>query len=344
MLLHENNDNVPVTMRDVARLAGVSTATVSRTLTSPAKVSPITRNKVELAIQHSGYKPQRMLLYPSHCQSRLLLVLTPDLTDPAIISLIKGMKSTAAKQGYRLLITEYQRLHSQTDALIALLDSHPISGIILTGSQTLPVEDEKLYQRLPTMVMVNEFITQPSIPAIYGDQLSAAFNATCYLHQTGHRRIAFIAAPDDALHSRHRRLGYSQALHRCLIAFEPGYVISSPVSYEGGANAVSELMALNQPPTAILCHSDTIAIGVLAQARKQGLSVPDDISVIGFDNIPQAEYTTPPLTTMDMSAYQMGETAVLSLVKQQSGISSDETILLESHLLVRQSTASPKGH
>ena len=331
---------VAATMKDVALQANVSTATVSRALMNPEKVSQATRNRVEQAALEVGYLPQMQGRNMKRNESRTILVIVPDICAPFFSEVIRGIEVTAAAQGYLVLIGDCAHQNQQEKTFIDLIITKQIDGMLLLGSR-LPFDASIEEQRnLPPMVMANEFAPELGLPTVHIDNLTASFDAVNYLHELGHQRIACIAGPEEMPLCHYRLQGYVQALRRCGITVDPHYIARGNFTYEAGANALEQLLALPQPPTAIFCHSDIMALGALSYAKRQGLKVPDDLSIIGFDNISLAEFCDPPLTTVAQPRFDIGREAMLLLLNQLSGQFVDSgSRLLDCELIIRGSTS-----
>ncbi len=331
------------TMKDVAVRARVSTATVSRALMNPEKVSQATRNRVEQAAIDVGYLPGSLNRNLKRNESRTILVIVPDICDPFFSEIIRGIEATAAEQGYLVLIGDCAHQNQQEKTFIDLIITKQIDGMLLLGSR-LPFDASKEEQRnLPPMVMANEFAPELELPTVHIDNLTAAFNAVNYLHELGHQRIACIAGPEEMPLCHYRLQGYVQALRRSGMTVDPHYIARGDFTYEAGANALEQLLNLPQPPTAIFCHSDVMALGALSMAKRRGFRVPDDLSIIGFDNIALAEFCDPPLTTVAQPRFDIGREAMLLLLSQLNGHTvSSGSRLLDCELVLRGTTRAPK--
>ncbi|ELQ6226285.1 DNA-binding transcriptional regulator CytR [Cronobacter turicensis] len=331
------------TMKDVAVRARVSTATVSRALMNPEKVSQATRNRVEQAAIDVGYLPGSLNRNLKRNESRTILVIVPDICDPFFSEIIRGIEVTAADQGYLVLIGDCAHQNQQEKTFIDLIITKQIDGMLLLGSR-LPFDASKEEQRnLPPMVMANEFAPELELPTVHIDNLTAAFNAVNYLHELGHQRIACIAGPEEMPLCHYRLQGYVQALRRSGMTVDPHYIARGDFTYEAGAQALEQLLSLPQPPTAIFCHSDVMALGALSMAKRRGFRVPDDLSIIGFDNIALAEFCDPPLTTVAQPRFDIGREAMLLLLSQLNGHTvSSGSRLLDCELVLRGTTRAPK--
>ena len=330
------------TMKDVALKAKVSTATVSRALMNPDKVSQATRNRVEKAAREVGYLPQPMGRNVKRNESRTILVIVPDICDPFFSEIIRGIEVTAANHGYLVLIGDCAHQNQQEKTFIDLIITKQIDGMLLLGSR-LPFDASIEEQRnLPPMVMANEFAPELELPTVHIDNLTAltaAFDAVNYLYEQGHKRIGCIAGPEEMPLCHYRLQGYVQALRRCGIMVDPQYIARGDFTFEAGSKAMQQLLDLPQPPTAVFCHSDVMALGALSQAKRQGLKVPEDLSIIGFDNIDLTQFCDPPLTTIAQPRYEIGREAMLLLLDQMQGqhVGSGSR-LMDCELIIRGST------
>jgi LacI family repressor for deo operon, udp, cdd, tsx, nupC, and nupG len=326
-------------MKDVARQAQVSTATVSRALTNPEKVSHTTRSRVEQAAIEVGYLPHTLGRSVRRSDSRTIMVIVPDICDPFFSEIIRGIEVTAASHGYLVLIGDCAHQNQQEKTLIDLILPRQIDGMLLLGSR-LPFDASKEEQRnLPPMVMANEFAAELELPTVHIDNLTAAFNAVNYLHELGHRRIACIAGPEEMPQCHYRLQGYIQALRRNGLNVDPHYITRGDFSFEAGARAMGQLLDLPQPPEAVFCHSDIMALGALSLIKRRQLRVPQDISLIGFDDIALTQYCDPPLTTVAQPRFEIGQQSMLLLLEQLQGHSiNNGSRLLDCQLVVREST------
>ncbi|PKH19154.1 DNA-binding transcriptional regulator CytR [Enterobacterales bacterium CwR94] len=343
--MEQNQESVAATMKDVAERAGVSTATVSRALTNPEKVSVTTRRKVEQAVIDVGYTAQGAARTARRYDSKTILVIVPDICDPFFSEMIRGVEVTAAQEGYLVLIGDCAHQNQQEKSFLNLMLTRQIDGMVLLGSN-VPFDTQHDDQRnLPPMVMANEFAPELGLPTVHIDNLTAAFEAVSHLQQKGHRRIACIAGPDHMPLCHYRLQGYIQALRRSGIPVDPTYIVRGDFTFEAGTQALAQLMTLEEPPQAIFCHSDILALGAMKQAKELGLRIPEDLSLIGFDDIELSRYSDPPLTTIAQPRFEIGCEAMLLLLEQLQGKNvSTGSRLLDFEIKRRGSTAPPPSN
>lgn len=342
--MEPRRNDTGATMKDVARAAGVSTATVSRTLMNPEKVSVQTRQKVENAVLEVGYYPHTLSRGMKRNESRTILVIVPDIGDPFFTDIIVGIEEIAAGHGYLVLIGDCRYQHKPEHTFLNLIITKQIDGMVLLGSD-VPFDSRHDEQRhFPPMVMANEFAPELELPTVNIDNLTAAFNATHYLQSLGHTRIACISGPEELPLCKYRIEGYIQAMRRMGMPVREEYLVRGDFTHESGAECAAQLLALPEPPTAVFCHNDIMAIGAIWAARKQGLTLPQDLSVVGFDDLPAAQYCSPTLTTIAQPRYEIGRQSFLLLLEQLQGHTvAKGSRLLDSDLIIRESACAPKS-
>ncbi len=329
------------TMKDVAQLAGVSTATVSRALMNPEKVSASTRKKVEQAVMEAGYSPNSLARNLRRNESKTIIVIVPDICDPYFTEIVRGVEEAALAQGYLVLLGDSGQQLARESSFANLVFTKQADGMLLLGSK-VPFDVSKAEQKnLPPMVMACEYAPELELPTVHIDNLTSAFEAVNYLTQMGHMKIGQICGANNASLSQFRKQGYQQALRRADITLNPAYTVQGDLSFEGGARAVNALLSLPEPPTALFCHSDMMAIGAMQQAKRLGFRIPQDLSIVGFDDIQFAEYCDPPLTTVSQPRYQIGYQAMNMLLDQLKGKEIPAgSRLLDAKLVIRESVCS----
>lgn len=329
------------TLKDVARHAGVSVATASRVAAGAPGVRPATRERVELAIRELLYLARAPAL------SGIVGLLVPELGNPIFPALAQAMEHHAAKAGYATILCNTAGSDLREAEYVHMLLERRVDGMIFISSELTDLRsDHRHYIRLreegARLVFVNGSAESLDVTSVAVDERAAGKLATEHLLGLGHRRIGFAAGDRHALPTRDKAEGRSQAL--LAAGVDPdGLVAYASFSVDGGRTALRALLAApGGGPTGVVCSSDLMAIGVLMEAAEQGLSVPDDLSVIGFDGIEAASWTTPPLTTVEQPIVDIAETAVRAL---QSLIDEPERPLpdfvFRPKLRVRASTAAP---
>jgi len=333
------------TLRDVAELAGVSTSTVSRTLERPEAVAEETQRRVMEAVTACGYTPNISARNLRKMETRLITVMLPDVTNPFFNEIVRGVERVAREHGYSVLLADTENLPGQETAYGNLLAARQTDGLILLNGRIpnglLPADG--VPAKTPPIVVACEYVANLDLPTVQIDNIKAAREATEYLLGLGHKRIGFITGPLWSVLSRDRLHGYRDAILDAGLEYDEALVVSGNFSIVSGIAATNQLLALPDRPTAVFASNDEMAIGTIRAARDQGLGVPGDLSVMGFDDIRFAAFMDPPLTTVSQPGGEIGRTAMEILLK----IIGDEPIdrrrhLLPTHLELRGSTAAPK--
>jgi LacI family repressor for deo operon, udp, cdd, tsx, nupC, and nupG len=323
-------------IRTVAAAAGVSIATVSRVLKTPDVVTKATRDKVMAAVEATGYRPNALASGLRRAKSDNIVVVVPFIQNPFFSGVIQGIEGVAFAEGYQVLLGESQNDQARLDSYASMLRSKTADGLILLGA-ALP---SHIPDKTP-LVMACEYFPDHRIPAIRIDNEAAARLATDHLIGLGHRRIGKIAGPIDNPLSRDRLAGYRAALAAAGLAFDETLVVEAAFDVESGHAAMTTLLDLPEPPSAVFSSSDEMAIGALKAAREHGKRVPDDLSLVGFDGIRFADFCDPPLTTVVQPNVEIGAAAARMMIGMLKGGEPPlDDIVLPASLLVRQSTAA----
>lgn len=324
-------------IKDVARLANVSTATVSRVLTNADNVTEETKEKVLEAIQQLNYQPNILGRYLRRMETQTILVVVPDITNTFFSKILRGIESVALKNGYKVLLGDTQNsAHLEVDYL-NLLRQKQVDGMILLTARMNRDLVEEIAEQYP-VVLACEYLEGSRIPTVSIDNISSARKATEHLIRLGHRRIAHITGPMNIILSRDRLKGYQQAMAQHELEVDPVLIQEGDFSYETGYNLAMKFLALENPPTAIFAASDDMAIGAIKAVKEHLLHVPDDVAVIGFDNIKISSIFEPSLTTIAQPMYEIGVAAMDMLLKLINGEQlKKRQFVLEDQLIVRES-------
>ncbi|PCK07979.1 MAG: LacI family transcriptional regulator [Alteromonadaceae bacterium] len=329
-------------IKELAKIAGVSIATASRAISNPGRVSQATREKVLAAAKNVGYTPNRLGSGLRTSKTGNIIAIIPDVSDTFNFGVIKSLERAASKHGYSVLLGDTQGLRERELAYGEMVKSKQADGIILF-SHRLPFEHDtdKLGElKLPPMVNSCESTGDGEIPLVSIDNTLAAREATQHLIEFGHKDIAVITGDINTPSSKARLAGYYEALNTASIEVDPQYIVTGEYSIESGQHYAEQLLLLKHRPSAIFCFSDEIAFGCLHTLRAHGFDVPNDVSVIGFDDIRFAKYVSPSLTTVAQPAEAIGEHCVNLLISQinKSDI-KPESVVLPHQLIIRESTA-----
>ncbi|HEU0256864.1 MAG TPA: LacI family DNA-binding transcriptional regulator [Microbacteriaceae bacterium] len=328
-----------VTLSEIARHADVSVPTVSKVLNGHADVSALTRSKVEEALRAHQYRRR-----PRAQTSDLLELVFHELESEWAIEIIQGVERVAREGGLSVVVTESGDRHSPSPGWIdGVLRRRPL-GVILVFSGLSEENKRKLRSRRVNFVVVDPSgEPDPDVASVGSANWAGGMSAVRHLTDLGHRRIGMITGPGDMLCSVARGDGYRAALSRAGIPFDPDLVYDGTFHVQSGKDGAAYLLSLPEPPTAIFAGSDLQALGVYETARARNIRVPDDLSVVGYDDLRLARWAGPPLTTVRQPLTEMAATAARLLVRleEEPDLPLNQRIDLATSLVVRQSTAAP---
>jgi LacI family transcriptional regulator len=334
-----------VTIREVAEAAGVSIATVSRVLNGRDDVSPETRELVSQVIKEYGYNANRSARHLSIGRTGLVGVLVPLVYPAYFAAILSGAAEALREQDLRLVLSPTDHEHDREVSLLDPLVHGTTDGALIVLPEESSDELEHLLHQGYRFVVIDPLVRlADSIPSVSAAHTSGADQAMRHLLGLGHRRIGAITGPTGWLATEDRRRGYHAALAAAGILPDPALEIEADFEINGGVKATNALLDLDDPPTAIFAFNDNIAIGALQAARARGIRVPEDLSVIGFDDVEAASIVTPTLTTVRQPLAEMGRTAVSLLVRLIER-QRFETLHVElaTRLVERASTACAPG-
>ncbi|MDG3444241.1 LacI family DNA-binding transcriptional regulator [Nitrospirillum amazonense] len=328
------------TIQDVARRARVSTATVSRVLSTPGVVSEATRERVMAAVDALGYEPNHAAKSLRTLRTAKIVVTVPDISNPFFSSVIRGAEEAAQAAGYSVLLGDTRHSTEREEQYAGMLRRKEADGLIFLGHRLPDTLAELIGRQGAKAPVVNgcEFSPDLGVSSAHIDNAAAAAEAMDLLYGLGHRAIGVITGPLASPISRDRLDGVraSAARHRAETALR---IATGDFSVESGEREAQGLLTGGDTPTALFCFSDEMAMGALAAARRAGRRCPDDLSLVGFDDIRFARYLDPALTTVSQPMEDLGRTAVALLLDILAGRqTTPRSVTLPHHLAVRGST------
>ncbi|APG05578.1 LacI family transcriptional regulator [Luteibacter rhizovicinus DSM 16549] len=323
------------TVKEIAAVAKVSVATVSRALQRPEMVSEDTRERIYEVVKRLGYTPNALARNLRTARTRLIVALLPDIANPFFSEVIRGIEQVAYENGYSVLLGETQSNLVREQAYADMVAARQADGMITMFHRVPAIP---MAGRLP-LVNACEYVKDSAISSVYVDNVAASAAAVDYLVALGHRDIAFIAGPSSSPICVDREQGYHKALKRAKIAIDPALTAVGDFSIEAGERAVEMFRAQGRTFSAVFCANDEMAIGAMRALISSGLRIPEDVSVVGFDDIRFSRYTTPPLTTVSQPKNALGREAMTMLIE----ILNDPEVpprkrVLTAELVVRGST------
>jgi LacI family transcriptional regulator, galactose operon repressor len=339
------NRNSRVTIREIADLAGVSIATVSRVVNGRDDVSEETRELVSGIVREQGYATNRSARGLSAGRTGFVGVLVPLVYPVYFSAILSGAAEALYEHELRLVLSPTHHEHEREVTLLDRLMHGMTDGALIVLPEETSDELAELMRQDYSFVVVDPLEPlDESIPSVSAAHVSGAGQAMQHLLGLGHRRIGTITGPRGWVATEERRRGYLAALAAAGITPDPALENESNFEIEGGRAAARALLDLRDPPTAIFAFNDNLAIGAIEEARARGLRVPDELSVVGFDDVEHARIVTPMLTTVRQPLAEMGRTAVSLLTRLLAG-QRVETLRIElgTRLVVRESTGPPPG-
>jgi LacI family transcriptional regulator len=328
-----------VTISDVAREAEVSTMTVSRVVNNKGEISPATRSRVERAIARLGYRPNRLARALSLQTSQTLGMVVPDINNPFFSEIIRGAEDEAWERGYALIISSTVESLEREARTLQLLEENHVDGVLVC-SPRLP--DEALFGLLRghrAALLLNRSTPENLAGTLQVDDTHGAMRATHHLLGRGRRDIGMVAGPETS-HSRRRRVaGYTTALETTGNEVVPSRIASCVPDEIGGYEATRALLQAHPNLSGLFCHNDLVAVGALQACRELGVRVPDDVAVVGCDDIRLASLVTPALTTLRVDKQALGRRAVALLLERLSAPDKPPLApnIVKPELVVRES-------
>jgi LacI family transcriptional regulator len=336
----QNTDKKRLDIRDVARHAGVSIATVSRTINAVPTVDRELASRVQRSIRELNYFPNTQARSLVSGRSRLLGLLISEITNPFFPELIRGFEDSAIEHNYELLIgsTNYDTRRMET--CIRRMVERNVEGVaIMTFGIEGPLLDELVSRNIP-MVFVDMPVHSLRADALLVDYDAGIAEAIRHLHELGHRDIAFVTGPLLQRSCQLRQEAFVKGMEACGLPVRKRWILNGDHTLQGGTNAADSLISMASRPTAVLCSNDMMAIGLLRRLAAAGVRVPEEISVVGFDDIQLASYVYPALTSVRMSRNDLarGAFAVLRAYIEQPDTPAKQAVHIPTRLVVREST------
>ena len=329
-----------VTIKDVARLSGVSAMTVSRVINDSERVSPDTRRKVQAAISELGYVPSRLARGLSRQRTGTLAVIVPDVANPFFTLIVRGAEDIARRAGYRVILCDTRADPTIEREVIEEMIAHRVEGIVIA-----PVSDRsrshlrRLARFGVPFVLVDRTVPGVDADVVRGNSADGARQLVDHLISLGHRRIGFIVESDDVSTARERRQGYEAALVGAGIPHDPELVANATVDPTGGSEGMRQLLQLKDRPTAVFTVNNLVALGAIEAVRDAGLEVPDDVALVCFDDIEFASRLYPFLTAMEQPAETFGTLGTQLLLEHIEGRGPERSrmVVLPARFVLRKS-------
>lgn len=328
------------TLKDVAREADVSVSTVSRVFNNPEKVRPDTRQDVREAADALGYQPSRVArrLRLKEGKANLIGLVIPDVQNPFFADVTRGVEDVARDNDYALIISNSDEDPDRQKLALDTLKTEDVDGVIVPPVSTTDAAVSRLLESDIAVVCVDRRMEDARVDTIVSDNRRGAYEAVSHLIELGHERIGFIGGVPRISTSTERRKGYEEALRDHGLPVDPALIKEGDSRRERGTYLTKDLLDLEDPPTALFTGNNLTTLGALSAINVRGLHVPEDVALVGYDDIPWPMALNPPPTVVDQPGYEMGRRAARRLLDRISNPNhSPTTVTLQPKLIVRQS-------
>jgi DNA-binding LacI/PurR family transcriptional regulator len=330
-------------IKDIAVMAGVSHSTVSRALRDSPLVKPETAAEIRRLAEKAGYRASAAARSLVTQRTDTIGVVVTTIADPFAACVVEGIEEAANARGFSLLLANSHAEPERELRVVRMLGERRVDGIIVTASRVGALYGAELERMQVPVVLLNNQHPGAYAHSVRIDNTAASRALTAYLAGLGHRRIGYIGDRFGGATDAERYQGFREALKAAGLKLNKRWVVKGDGRPEGGRAAMSRLLAMPERPTAVFCYNDLTALGALRAAREAGSPVPDGVSVTGFDDLPLAEYTEPPLTTVRQPMREMGRMAFEALAQLIAGDREKRGLLAPGEVIIRGSAAPPKG-
>ena len=328
------------TIRDVARLAGVAPITVSRVINNSGYISDETQERVKAAITQLGYVPNTLARSLRSRQTSMLALVLTDITNPFWTTVARGVEDAASDAGFNLILCNTDESDEEQDRYLHALLQKQVDGVLLVPAHNRPEPVQFIRRQNVPVVILDRRLEGQATDVVRCDSTTGAHELTSLLVSLGHCQIAALVGPQGVSTAEDRALGYRQALQEASLPCKVDQVIYGEFTIESGYAMTCQALALNPQPTALFAGNNFIAIGALKALRDAGLRVPEDVAVVGFDDLPATMVVEPFLTVAAQPAYEMGKRATELLLARLAGRAPEgyQEIILPTELIVRRSS------
>ncbi len=330
----------PPSIKDIAHLAHVSHSTVSRALQNSPLVNPETAEKIRRIAHESGYRASAVARGLVTRRTLTIGLVVTTVADPFACEVVSGIEHAANDLGYSVFLADSDADPEREKKVVQSFAERRVDGILVTSSRVGALYLPLLSEMMVPIVLVNNQHPGPFVHSVTIENVEGSRDAARHLISLGHRRIAYLGDQFGYQSDTERFAGYRQALDSAAVPFHPELIVHGDGKPEAAGAAMEKLLSLQAPPTAVFCYNDMSALGAMRTIRARGLRVPEDISIVGFDDIFVSSYMQPPLTTVRQPMRQMGILAMESLARLMSGEGSAIRIKVGAELIVRESTAA----
>ncbi|MCD6318142.1 LacI family DNA-binding transcriptional regulator [Candidatus Aerophobetes bacterium] len=326
------------TLKDIGKEIGVSATTVSRALNDKPDISYETKQKIKEVAERLGYSPNALARSLKAKKTGSIGVLIADIADAFFAPIVKGIENTAREMGYSIILCDTSEEYEQEKIALEMMLEKRVDGLLITPSQTEYKDILELKRRKIPFVLIGRYFDLVESDYVITDDIKGAFSAIDHLIKKGHKKILFINGPNYISSAKERLVGYKRALQENAILFDKSLVKEDALKMEDGYRIMKEVLSSGTKFTAVFAYCDFVILGVMQALEEAKLKVPEDIAIVGYDDVAFARFLQVPLTTVHIPKYELGKEAMKLLKKKIEGeIKEPQNVILPTRLVIRKS-------
>ena len=327
-----------VTLKDIGKEVGVSATTVSRALNNKPDISYQVKQKIKEVAERLGYSPNALARSLKAKKTSSIGVLIADIADPFFAPIVKGIENTARQMGYSIILCDTGEEYEQEKLAVQMMLEKRVDGLLITPCQTEYGDILELERKKVPFVLLGRHFDVVESDYVITDEIEGAFLATDYLIKKGHKKILFINGPNYISSAKERLVGYKRALQEHAILFDKSLVKEGALKMEDGYRIMKEILSAGTKFTAVFVYCDFVVLGIMQALEEAKLKIPENIAIVGYDDVVFAGFLQVPLTTVHIPKYELGKEAMKLLKKKIEGeIQEPQVVILEAKLVIRKS-------
>lgn len=327
-----------VTLKDIGKEVGVSATTVSRALNNKPDISYQVKQKIKEVAERLGYSPNALARSLKAKKTSSIGVLIADIADPFFAPIVKGIENTARQMGYSIILCDTGEEYEQEKLALQMMLEKRVDGLLITPCQTEYGDILELERKKVPFVLLGRHFDVVESDYVIADEIEGAFSATDYLIKKGHKKILFINGPNYISSAKERLVGYKRALQEHAVLFDKSLVKEGALKMEDGYRIMKEILFAGTKFTAVFAYCDFVVLGIMQALEEAKLKIPEDIAIVGYDDVAFARFLQVPLTTVHIPKYELGKEAMKLLREKIEGeIQETQNVVLETKLVIRKS-------
>ena len=329
---------VHATLKDIGKEVGVSATTVSRALNNKPDISYQVKQKIKEVAERLGYSPNALARSLKAKKTSSIGVLIADIADPFFAPIVKGIENTARQMGYSIILCDTGGEYEQEKLALQMMLEKRVDGLLIIPCQTEYGDILELKRKKVPFVLLGRHFDLVESDYVITDEIKGAFSATDYLIKKGHKKILFMNGPNYISSAKERLVGYKRALHEHAILFDKSLVKEGALKMEDGYRIMKQILSSGTKFTAVFAYCDFVVLGIMQALEEAKLKIPEDIAIVGYDDVAFARFLQVPLTTVHIPKYELGKEAMKLLKKKIEGeIQEPQAVILETKLVIRKS-------